>query len=111
MNFLIRDRLGLKIAIADVDEVQLTAVGEELAELVGKQNVLIVPTDVSNLEQVVKLKEKVYDNWGEVKRFFFFFGKNYRSTCAVLGCCIDEQCWDWIERYFLGRNGELAQGL
>lgn len=73
MNFLIRDRLGLKIAIADVDEVQLNAVGEELAELVGKQNVLIVPTDVSNLEQVVKLKEKVYDNWGEVKCFFFFF--------------------------------------
>jgi len=59
--------LGLKIAIANVDEEQLNAVGEELAELVGKQNVLIVPTDVSNLEQVMKLKEKVYDNWGEVK--------------------------------------------
>jgi len=59
--------LGLKIAIADVDEEQLNAVGEELVEVVGKQNVLIVPTDVSDLEQVVKLKEKVYDNWGEVK--------------------------------------------
>ena len=57
----------MKIAIANVDEEQLNAVGEELAELVGKQNVLIVPTDVSNLEQVMKLKEKVYDNWGEVK--------------------------------------------
>lgn len=57
----------MKIAIADVDEEQLNAVGEELVEVVGKQNVLIVPTDVSDLEQVVKLKEKVYDNWGEVK--------------------------------------------
>jgi len=63
--------LGLKITIADVDEEQLNVVGEELAELVGKQNVLIVPTDVSNLEQVVKLKEKVYDNWGEVKWLIF----------------------------------------
>lgn len=45
-------RLGLKIAIADVDKEQLNAVGEELVELVGKQNILIVPTDVSNLEQV-----------------------------------------------------------
>lgn len=61
----------MKITIADVDEEQLNVVGEELAELVGKQNVLIVPTDVSNLEQVVKLKEKVYDNWGEVKWLIF----------------------------------------
>jgi len=70
-ELLTRDRLGLKITIADVDEEQLNVVGEELAELVGKQNVLIVPTDVSNLEQVVKLKEKVYDNWGEVKWLIF----------------------------------------
>ena len=62
-------RLGLKIAIADVDKEQLNAVGEELVELVGKQNILIVPTDVSNLEQVVKLKERVYDNWGEASGF------------------------------------------
>jgi len=70
-ELLTRDRLGLKITIADVDEEQLNVVGEELAELVGKQNVLIVPTDVSNLEQVVKLKEKVYDNWGEVRWLIF----------------------------------------
>jgi len=101
--------LGLKIAVADVDEEQLNGVGEELAELVGKQNVLIVPTDVSNLEQVVKLKEKVYDNWGEVK--WFIFGIKTSPNMCCLGCCIDEQCWDWIERYFLGRNGELAKGL
>ena len=71
-ELLTRDRLGLKITIADVDEEQLNVVGEELAELVGKQNVLIVPTDVSNLEQVVKLKEKVYDNWGEVRWLIFW---------------------------------------
>ena len=74
----------MKITIADVDEEQLNVVGEELAELVGKQNVLIVPTDVSNLEQVVKLKEKVYDNWGEVKWLIFGIKRTYyRLRCVT----------------------------
>lgn len=73
-------KLGLKIAIADVDKEQLNAVGEELVELVGKQNILIVPTDVSNLEQVVKLKERVYDNWGEVAVLMNNAGIGLRGT-------------------------------
>lgn len=59
-------KLGLKIAIADIDEEKLGVIGQELIELIGAQNVLIMPTDVSKLDQVVKLKEKVYDTWGEV---------------------------------------------
>jgi len=59
-------KLGLKIAIADVDAANLKAVGQELAAIVGEANVLVVPTDVSQLEEVVKLKDKVYENWGEV---------------------------------------------
>lgn len=73
-------RLGLKIAIADVDKEQLNAVGEELVELVGKQNILIVPTDVSNLEQVVKLKERVYDNWGEASGFLVLKKRSFSSS-------------------------------
>ncbi|KAF9453150.1 NAD(P)-binding protein [Macrolepiota fuliginosa MF-IS2] len=59
-------KLGLKIAIADVDEGKLRELGKEISDEIGEQNVLIVPTDVSKLEQVQKLKEKVYDTWGEV---------------------------------------------
>ncbi|KIK69951.1 hypothetical protein GYMLUDRAFT_67203 [Collybiopsis luxurians FD-317 M1] len=59
-------KLKLKIAIADVDETRLQQVGKEVAAIVGSVNVLIVPTDVSNLSQVVNLKEKVYELWGEV---------------------------------------------
>lgn len=59
-------RLGLKIAIADANEEDLNALGRELVETIGAQNVLVVPTDVSKLDQVAKLKDKVYDTWGEV---------------------------------------------
>ncbi|GAW09233.1 NAD -binding protein [Lentinula edodes] len=59
-------KLKLKIAIADVDEARLQQVGKDVAAIVGDANVLVVPTDVSKLDQVVHLKEKVYELWGEV---------------------------------------------
>ncbi len=43
--------------------------GEELVDTIGAQNVLIVPTDVSKLDRVMRLKDKVYDTWGEVGAF------------------------------------------
>jgi hypothetical protein len=61
-------RLGLKIAVADADESGLRLIGQELVAVLGAQNVLIIPTDVSKLDQVVRLKDKVYDTWGEVGR-------------------------------------------
>ncbi|KAF9068568.1 hypothetical protein BDP27DRAFT_1294935 [Rhodocollybia butyracea] len=63
---LIFAKLGLRIAIADINEARLQQVGKEVAAIVGNQNLLVVPTDVSKLDQVVNLKEKVYELWGEV---------------------------------------------
>lgn len=72
-------RLGLKIAIADCDEKNLTQVGIELTTLIGQSNVLVIPTDVSKLDQVVKLRDKVYETWGEVRNCCllcaFFLGR------------------------------------
>jgi len=59
-------KIGLKIAIADVNETQLRQVGEEVAKIAGESNVLVVPTDVSKLDDVVRLRDKVYEAWGEV---------------------------------------------
>ncbi|KAF8872246.1 hypothetical protein BD779DRAFT_351035 [Infundibulicybe gibba] len=59
-------RLGLKIAIADVNVAALESTGKQLATMVGAANVLVVPTDVAQLEQVVRLRDKVYEAWGEV---------------------------------------------
>jgi hypothetical protein len=57
----------LKVAIADVNETQLAQVAKELAALIGEGNVLVIPTDVSKLEQVQALSKRVYDAWGEVR--------------------------------------------
>ncbi|KAI9507781.1 hypothetical protein F5148DRAFT_980868 [Russula earlei] len=59
-------RLGLKVAIADVNTKGLMALAEELCAKYGETNVLAVATDVSKLEDVVRLRERVYEAWGEV---------------------------------------------
>lgn len=59
-------KIGMKIGLADVNEKQLRAAGEEVASIVGESNVLVVPTDVSKLDEVVRLRDRVYEAWGEV---------------------------------------------
>jgi NADP-dependent 3-hydroxy acid dehydrogenase YdfG len=59
--------LGLKVALADIDESKLKTASKEIAAIVGDANVLVVPTDVSKIEEVVKLRDKVYETWGEVR--------------------------------------------
>jgi NAD(P)-dependent dehydrogenase (short-subunit alcohol dehydrogenase family) len=71
-------RLGLRIAIADVDEAALEAVGKEVAaiqgalppELVVKtegETLLVLPTDVRDAAAVVRLRDRVYEAWDEVR--------------------------------------------
>ena len=59
-------RLGLKVAIADINVEALAALAKELGAVHGETNVISVPTDVSKLEDVVRLRERVYEAWGEV---------------------------------------------
>ncbi|PCH40436.1 NAD(P)-binding protein [Wolfiporia cocos MD-104 SS10] len=59
-------KIGLKIALADANEEDLRAAGAEVAQIVGDANVLVVPTDVSKLDDVVRLRDTVYEAWGEV---------------------------------------------
>lgn len=56
----------MKVAIADINEQGLQKVGQEVAKIAGQGNVLVIPTDVSKLEEVVHLRDKVYEAWGEV---------------------------------------------
>ena len=48
-------------------EDTLKEVGKTLVGIVGEANVLVVPTDVSKLDQVKALRDKVYEAWGEVR--------------------------------------------
>ena len=58
--------LGLKVAIADINAAALETLAKELVTAHGETNVLALPTDVSKLEDVVRLRERVYEAWGEV---------------------------------------------
>lgn len=62
-------RAGLKIALADVLEDVLAEAGREVAAIVGDGNVLVIPTDVSKIGDVQRLRDKVYEAWGEVSCF------------------------------------------
>jgi len=58
--------IGMKLALADRNEAKLKEVKEEMAKTLGDQNVISVVCDVSKLEDVQKLKNVVFDTWGEV---------------------------------------------
>ena len=59
-------RIGLKIAIADVNEEGLNQTAKEVAQIVGEANLITLPTDVTQLDQVERLRDRVYEAWGEV---------------------------------------------
>ncbi|CAK5270452.1 unnamed protein product [Mycena citricolor] len=60
--------LGMKVALADLPSSidALNAVAATLIAQVGEANVLVVPTDVSVVADVQKLRETVYEAWSEV---------------------------------------------
>jgi hypothetical protein len=55
------------VAVADINVDALETFAKELCGTYGEGNVLAVPTDVGKLEQVVRLRERVYEAWGEVR--------------------------------------------
>jgi NAD(P)-dependent dehydrogenase (short-subunit alcohol dehydrogenase family) len=54
--------LGMKICLADLSEEALERAGKQLSDA----TVVMAPTDVSQLEDVQRLKDRAYDAFGEV---------------------------------------------
>ena len=54
--------LGMKICLADLSQEALDRAAEQLSAA----RVLTVPTDVSKMDEVQRLKERVYADFGEV---------------------------------------------
>jgi NAD(P)-dependent dehydrogenase (short-subunit alcohol dehydrogenase family) len=52
--------------LADIDEKKLQQAEAEIAEIIGKDNVLAVVTDVSDLSQVEHLRDEAFKKFGEV---------------------------------------------
>ena len=104
-------RIGLKIAMADVDEARLAHAAKEvgaIANVDGATNVIFVPTDVSQIDQVVRLKERVYETWGEVR---------IRRTAlcdtsdATVGGGPDQQRWRCAEGNVMEWDRQLEEGV
>jgi len=57
---------GLKVVIADVNEESLKSAEKTLKEEFATSNVLAVKTDVSKLEECEKLKDTVFEHFGEI---------------------------------------------
>ena len=60
------------MAIADKEEKELKELGAELIKAVGETNVIIAPLDVANEADIVRLRDRVYDAWGEVRMPWMF---------------------------------------
>jgi len=63
--------MGLRLVLADIDEANLAQAGKKVALVAGESNVITVLTDVSKQEEVIRLKEKALDAFGEVRVCFF----------------------------------------
>ena len=60
-------RLGMKICMADIDAAALERSAQTIAEFARtRADVIAVPTDVSRVEDVERLKQRVYSSFGEV---------------------------------------------
>ena len=60
--------LEMNVCIADVDVESLQTAASEIAAASprGKEAVIAVETDVSQIDQVARLKQQAYDRFGEV---------------------------------------------
>ena len=82
------------MAIADIDGKGLEELAKELGATYKESNVLAVVTDVSRLDEVVKLRERVYEAWGEVNCFVFL-----RVVSCLLFSCTRSLCYSIMPRW------------
>ncbi|KAF4577407.1 hypothetical protein EYR40_009235 [Pleurotus pulmonarius] len=73
-------KIGMKVAIADVNHERLNDLAKELIQTLGETNVIAQPTDVSKLDEVVRLRDRVYEAWGEVAVLMNNAGVGDRGT-------------------------------
>ena len=100
-------RIGMKVAIADVNEDGLRETGAQVAAIVGDANVLVVPTDVSDIAQVRAFRDRVYEAWGEVRRrhprLWLLMRAHHDDQVAVLlnnaGIGLKGTSWDGLDNW------------
>lgn len=61
---------GLRIVLVDIHEEDLKLAHEEVGDVAGAQNVLAFKIDVSKIEEVIHLRDQVFEAFGEVNLLF-----------------------------------------
>jgi hypothetical protein len=90
---LITYSLKLKVVLADNNDEKLKIAEKELQEEFGEQSVIAIKTDVSKLEDVERLKDKVFEMFGEVSIHQIGRYSPPKLSFGFSGQCFDEQCW------------------
>jgi len=75
----------MKLALVDVDVESLQQTADEVSLIVGVPNVLAIPIDVANLDEVIKLKERIFEAWDEVRPIYAY----YINACVLICSCVD----------------------
>lgn len=82
---------GMKVCLADVDEAALAAAAKDVEEIAkgGADDVMTVTTDVGRREDLLALKDAVYDRFGEVAVLM-----NNAATRARAGALDNFEEWE-----------------
>jgi len=85
--------MGLKVALADLPGAALDAAAETVAKAAkgGKVDVLAVPTDVSRIEEVRRLRELAFNTFGDIA-----FVMNNAGVEAAAGSYNDYAGWQKV---------------
>ncbi len=85
--------LGLKVVLADLPGAALEAAAEKVADVAkgGKADVLAVPTDVSQHDQVTRLRETAFKTFGDIA-----FVMNNAGIEATAGSYNDYAGWQKV---------------
>jgi NAD(P)-dependent dehydrogenase (short-subunit alcohol dehydrogenase family) len=104
--------LGLKVVLADLEGDQLARAGDEVAH-VGRGEARIVPTDVSRMEDVVRLKVAA-DEFGDVAVLMnnagIEIGGTFFSPLETWQRIIDVNLWGAIQGVQAFLPGMMASG-
>ena len=82
-----REQAGSRSPQTLINAKALEVLAEELVAAHGHTNVLNVPTDVSKLDEVVRLRDRVYEAWGEVSVMdanLFGYVTAFRRSCLII---------------------------
>jgi hypothetical protein len=80
----------MHVVIVDINEDVLDKAVEQIKGVDGVGEVWGLKVDVSRIDEVIAMREKVFDEFGEVGYF-----SSVQETWLIVGPCAHGECWYW----------------